>query len=79
MFLIRLITDRYGVRGITEEIIGYATTEELAKKFCKEETPNLKYNKNMGNKYYNYQRIDNVYEEETNPKKANDLFKRRVK
>lgn len=79
MFLIKLITDRYGVGGITEEIVGYATEEALAKKFCNEETPKLKYNKDMGNKYYTYQEIFNVYPEKTEIKTAGDVFQRRVK
>lgn len=63
MFLIKLVTDRY-IGGISEQIVGYAITEALAQKYCDEETPKLQYNKTMGNKYYDYEAISNVYEEQ---------------
>lgn len=40
LFLIKLITERYSFGGITEQIIGYAPTEELAQEYCQVETSN---------------------------------------
>lgn len=88
MFLIKLVTERYSFGGVTEQVIGYAPTEELAIKYCEKETPKLKYNKNMGNKYYIYTEIADVYNDSiefpntnnkvlpSESKRINDIFKR---
>lgn len=65
MFLIKLITDRYGVGGITEEIIGYGENEASVRQYCVDGTKNLRYNMAQGVKYYTYDRIYNVCQRPT--------------
>lgn len=63
MFLITLVTDKYGVCSRTEQRKGYITTKELAIKYCQEETAKLIYDKNIGIKYYTCEEIFDVYKE----------------
>lgn len=60
MYLILMVTDRYGVGGISEKIIGYKKTFDEADRYVKEETPKLEFNENICQVYYRFKKIEEL-------------------
>ena len=60
MYLILKVTDRYGVGGVSEEIIGYTETLKEAEEYISLENPKLEFNESMGQVYYKYKKVERL-------------------